>query len=46
MMTLGEQRSGSGVGAHNFLFVKLGAGISAGLISEGRLHQARRAAPD
>ena len=39
MMTLGEQRSGSGVGAQNFLFVKLGAGISAGLMSEGRLHQ-------
>jgi predicted NBD/HSP70 family sugar kinase len=38
MMTLGEMRAGRGIGEENFLFVKFGKSISAGLISDGRFH--------
>lgn len=36
-MTLGERSAGSGQGSDSLLFVKLGRGISAGLIADGRL---------
>lgn len=39
MMTLGEMRAGRGIGEENFLFVKFGKSISAGLISGGRFHR-------
>ena len=37
MMTMGELRSDAG--AANMLFVKLGRSISAGIVSDGRLHR-------
>lgn len=39
MMTMGEFRSGAGHGASDMLFVKLDQTITAGVISEGRLHR-------
>ena len=38
VMTMGELKSGSGVGLCDLLFVKLGRAVSAGIISGGRLH--------
>ena len=38
MMTLGEQRAGTGSGIQNMIFVDLGREIAAGIISDGRLH--------
>lgn len=39
MMTLGELRAGSGVGARDMLFVDLGREISAGIVCDGRLYR-------
>ncbi|MBI4940319.1 MAG: ROK family protein [Actinobacteria bacterium] len=39
LMALGEFRSGRHRGESNLLYVKLGLGIGAGLVSEGRLHR-------
>jgi predicted NBD/HSP70 family sugar kinase len=39
MMTVGEMRAGRGIGEENFLFVKYGKSISAGLVSGGRFHR-------
>jgi predicted NBD/HSP70 family sugar kinase len=44
VMTMGEARSGAGAGVRDMLFVKLGRTISAGLISEGRLHRGAQGA--
>lgn len=39
LMALGEQRGGLGRGVRDFVFIKVGTGIGAGLISAGRLHR-------
>src|SRR5215216_18345 len=39
LMALGEQRAGDGAGVDHFIFVKIGTGIGAGIISNGRLHR-------
>jgi glucokinase-like ROK family protein len=39
MMALGELRAGLAVGERQVLFVKVGSGIGAGLISNGTLHR-------
>ena len=39
LMALGELRAGLGRGVRDFVFVKIGTGIGAGLISAGRLHR-------
>ncbi len=39
MMALGELRAGAGKGVDNFIFVKIGTGIGAGLISHGMVHR-------
>jgi predicted NBD/HSP70 family sugar kinase len=39
MMTMGEFRSGAGSRVSDMLFVKLDRSITAGVISDGRLHQ-------
>jgi glucokinase-like ROK family protein len=39
VMALGEYRAGLGRGARDLVFVKVGTGIGAGLISGGRLHR-------
>ena len=39
IMALGEQRSGDGAGIDHFIFVKIGTGIGAGIISNGKLHR-------
>lgn len=39
MMTMGELKSGSGIGLTDMIFVKLGRSIGAGVISEGALHR-------
>ncbi|UKD57054.1 ROK family protein [Amycolatopsis sp. FU40] len=38
-MTLGEYRTGAAQGVRDYLYVKIGTGIGAGLISGGRLHR-------
>lgn len=38
MKTLGEHRTGAGVGVQNMLYVDIAREIAAGLVSEGRLH--------
>ncbi|GAB2963230.1 ROK family protein [Amycolatopsis acidiphila] len=38
-MTLGEYRNGAAQGVRDYLYVKIGTGIGAGLISGGRLHR-------
>ncbi|AIJ24362.1 ROK family protein [Amycolatopsis methanolica] len=38
-MTLGEFRAGAAAGARDYLYVKIGTGIGAGLISGGHLHR-------
>ena len=45
MLALGELRRGVAVGVEDAIFVKIGTGIGAGLISEGQLHRGRRAPP-
>ena len=39
LMALGEQRSGDGAGIDHFIFVKIGTGIGAGIISNGKIHR-------
>lgn len=39
LMALGELTSGAAQGVKNFLFVKIGTGIGAGLVSNGMLHR-------
>ena len=39
IMALGEQRAGDGIGVDHFIFVKIGTGIGAGIISNGRIHR-------
>jgi glucokinase-like ROK family protein len=39
IMALGELRAGAGVGVENFLFVKVGTGIGAGVICHGLVHR-------
>jgi glucokinase-like ROK family protein len=39
LMALGELRSGAARDEHDVIFVKIGTGIGAGLISDGRLHR-------
>ncbi|HEY0070365.1 MAG TPA: ROK family transcriptional regulator [Chloroflexia bacterium] len=39
MMALGELRAGAGNGIDNFLFVKIGTGIGAGIICHGLVHR-------
>lgn len=39
IMALGEQRAGDGVNVDHFIFIKIGTGIGAGIISNGKLHR-------
>src|SRR5687768_5049186 len=39
IMALGEQRAGDGAGIDHLIFVKIGTGIGAGIISNGKLHR-------
>ena len=39
IMALAEQRLGGGTGVDHFIFVKIGTGIGAGIISNGRIHR-------
>jgi glucokinase-like ROK family protein len=39
IMALGELRAGAGAGIDNFLFVKIGTGIGAGIICHGMVHR-------
>jgi len=39
IMALGELRSGRGIGLDHFIFVKIGTGIGAGIVSGGRVHR-------
>jgi glucokinase-like ROK family protein len=39
IMALGEQRSGDASGIDHFIFVKIGTGIGAGIVSNGRIHR-------
>ena len=39
IMALGEQRVGDGTGVDHFIFVKIGTGIGAGIISNGKIHR-------
>lgn len=39
LMALGELRSGAGLGEHDLIYLKMGSGIGAGLVSGGRLHR-------
>jgi predicted NBD/HSP70 family sugar kinase len=38
-MALGEQRYGDAIYTENFLFVKIGTGIGAGIFSNGKIHR-------
>jgi glucokinase-like ROK family protein len=39
MMAVGEMKYGAGVGKQNLLFVKVGSGIGAGIILDGKLYR-------
>ena len=39
IMALGEQRAGDALGIDHFIFVKIGTGIGAGIISNGKIHR-------
>lgn len=39
IMALGEQRAGDGTHIDHFIFVKIGTGIGAGIISNGKIHR-------
>ena len=39
IMALGEQRAGDGTGVDHFIFVKIGTGIGAGIISNSKIHR-------
>jgi predicted NBD/HSP70 family sugar kinase len=43
-MTMGELKSGSGIGVDDMIFVKLGRSIGAGVISQGTLHRGAQGA--
>jgi len=43
-MTMGEAKAGGGRGLSDIIYVKLGRSISAGLMSEGRLHRGAQGA--
>jgi predicted NBD/HSP70 family sugar kinase len=43
-MTMGEYKSGSGVGVEDMIFVKLGRSIGAGVISQGTLNRGAQGA--
>ncbi len=45
LLALGELRAGAARGTDDLVYVKLGTGIGAGLISQGRLHRGSQAAP-
>lgn len=44
VLALGELRAGIGVGEQDLLYVKVGTGVGAGLISAGRLHRGAQGA--
>lgn len=39
IMALGEQRAGDGAGIDHFIFIKIGTGIGAGIISNAKIHR-------
>jgi len=39
IMALGEQRAGDAMGVDHFIFIKIGTGIGAGIISNGKIHR-------
>ncbi len=39
IMALGELQAGAGVSVDNFIFVKIGTGIGAGIVCNGRIHR-------
>jgi glucokinase-like ROK family protein len=39
IMALGEKRTGDGAGVDHFVYVKIGTGIGAGIISNGKIHR-------
>jgi glucokinase-like ROK family protein len=39
IMALGEQRAGEGMGVDHFIFIKIGTGIGAGIVSNGKIHR-------
>lgn len=39
IMALGELLAGAGMGVENFLFIKIGTGIGAGIVCHGRIHR-------
>jgi len=39
IMALGEQRAGEANGIDHFIFIKIGTGIGAGIISNGKIHR-------
>ena len=39
IMALGEQRAGDGIGVDHFIFIKIGTGIGAGIVSNGKIHR-------
>jgi glucokinase-like ROK family protein len=42
LMALGELRDGLARGTQDFIYVKVGSGIGAGLVSQGRLHRGEK----
>lgn len=39
IMALGERRAGDGIDIDHFIFVKIGTGIGAGIVSNGKIHR-------
>ncbi len=39
IMALGEQRAGDGIDVDHFIFAKIGTGIGAGIVSNGKIHR-------
>jgi predicted NBD/HSP70 family sugar kinase len=39
IMALGEQRAGEGAGVDHFIFIKIGTGIGAGIVSNAKIHR-------
>ncbi len=39
IMALGEQRAGDGAGIDHFIYVKIGTGVGAGIVSNGKIHR-------
>jgi glucokinase-like ROK family protein len=39
IMALGEQRAGDGASIDHFIYVKIGTGIGAGIVSNGKIHR-------